>query len=858
MKKLITNYTFDASEKTITFNGYTTISLSRILVITNVTDNLIIYNFADPTAGGTVASNVLTLDYDTTAMSDTDTLQIHYQEDDPLTAGGANLVGNSRNKFYEPFSVYPLEKFTESKDANDDVRLSGNSYGSSYLNISKSSSSTNTVTSYITNDSFNMPFEMSLGISKSQEIQGQVTVIDFVGVDSDGNIIEEDTIPTAKAISGTTATLTSNIIQLPINDTTIKPGDLVQVYGCLDNRINVGLVQVSYVTRDGQVGIPVTASNGSYTITGGYVQKFNPHQTAKNAYGIILMETSDTNIRTFSKVEGAPVYISAAASFVTNWRQATVGGSGAGSVAQLPRGHVAIRSRVEDVSFYYRPANSSSANTSTNPITVALPPSDDTQYKLRISTWNLDNLTRPVARITSIAKSGSTTATVTTASDHGLSVGNYVSIIGVRDQTNFVATNNIVVASTPTSTTFTTVFGASTTNTNTDGGSVFLCQGSQSAPAVGQYVQSISVSASGAYAGCVQAVLNTTVSGVVRGEIYQLHGLVSALSAYEGIPLRVFEITGSTVVFEALDGSALTTIGSTTSGGTLIRRTNVRLHSLTIRDWAHHKVEIGSLSTMNADREIVRVGLGATATTQSTGVNTTVWNAAGWGGFLVNDVASAAITSTTTTSAVTPGSVATIGTYAHSFNVVITASSGTTPTFDLGVEESIDNGTTWKRIYDFPRFITTGNYSSPLIRSQFGTRFRYVQTISGTTPSFTRSINRIQFSSNAPILRKFFDRVINVNSLSTTTSTYDINGCDSIQLTVNMGAIVTTAPQFQVEGTEDNGATWYSIGSPLVSVASSTVKVNINGELPDLVRVRTSTAGSGATLGYVSLKAVGK
>lgn len=79
MKKLITNYTFDASAKQVTFTDYATISLEQVLLITNVTDNVIIYNFAS--TGGTVATNVLTLDYNTTSMDDTDDLQIFY--DDP-------------------------------------------------------------------------------------------------------------------------------------------------------------------------------------------------------------------------------------------------------------------------------------------------------------------------------------------------------------------------------------------------------------------------------------------------------------------------------------------------------------------------------------------------------------------------------------------------------------------------------------------------------------------------------------------------------------------------------------------------------------------------------------------------------
>ena len=85
MKKLITNYSFNKTAKTITFNDFTTLSLARVLIITNVTTGDIIYDFADPTKGGTVATNVLTLDYDTSAMNNADSLQIFYEASDTTT-----------------------------------------------------------------------------------------------------------------------------------------------------------------------------------------------------------------------------------------------------------------------------------------------------------------------------------------------------------------------------------------------------------------------------------------------------------------------------------------------------------------------------------------------------------------------------------------------------------------------------------------------------------------------------------------------------------------------------------------------------------------------------------------------------
>jgi hypothetical protein len=76
MKKLVSNYTFNAAAKQITLSDYTSVDLESLLLITNVTDNIIIYNFAGQGKGANISNNVLTLDYDTTSMSDSDDLQI--------------------------------------------------------------------------------------------------------------------------------------------------------------------------------------------------------------------------------------------------------------------------------------------------------------------------------------------------------------------------------------------------------------------------------------------------------------------------------------------------------------------------------------------------------------------------------------------------------------------------------------------------------------------------------------------------------------------------------------------------------------------------------------------------------------
>lgn len=77
MKILANRYSFSPSTKQVYLSGFTTnIALEQLLLITNTSQNTIIYNFADPAAGGNITNNVITLSANTTSMASTDRLQI--------------------------------------------------------------------------------------------------------------------------------------------------------------------------------------------------------------------------------------------------------------------------------------------------------------------------------------------------------------------------------------------------------------------------------------------------------------------------------------------------------------------------------------------------------------------------------------------------------------------------------------------------------------------------------------------------------------------------------------------------------------------------------------------------------------
>jgi hypothetical protein len=71
---------------TIDLSSIANFDIKRLVAIININSNIIIYNVANPLAGfTTVVDGVITLDYNTSAMSSTDLLQVIYDNNDAIT-----------------------------------------------------------------------------------------------------------------------------------------------------------------------------------------------------------------------------------------------------------------------------------------------------------------------------------------------------------------------------------------------------------------------------------------------------------------------------------------------------------------------------------------------------------------------------------------------------------------------------------------------------------------------------------------------------------------------------------------------------------------------------------------------------
>lgn len=228
-------------------------------------------------------------------------------------------------------------------------------------------------------------------------------------------------------------------------------------------------------------------------------------------------------------------------------------------------------------------------------------PSANKDYKIRYRCRNLPNFSVPIGRITSAAKSGTTTATITMDVPHNLTVNDFVAIQGVRDITNFP---NLVaatqVASVVNANTFTIIQGSAVTASSQDG-VVFKINGAGTIANLASTRGISSLLAS-------NNELNLTISGTVTttvlvGDTISVYGLAPALqSVYEGAYV-VLDNSGSNIICRPIDASGnprtIADIGSTPTGGMYIRRVDYIIHWTRGKEVSRQSVEIAGSDTPN-------------------------------------------------------------------------------------------------------------------------------------------------------------------------------------------------------------------------------------------------------------------
>ncbi len=787
----------------------------------------------------------------------------------------ARSVGNTHTKFNDALEAFDITRWTIVNQASGDILgMDGNTASSSYMIISKDPLQENIETVIESIQTLDMPARVGFAPSLSQRIFGQESSFEMVSVVTGSTPAMTVYTPLALAsISQTTTTLTA-VTSVAHG---LLPGDRASIYGVTgDTRLNYPVVIVATVSTDGKTFTATVQPGATFSsiTTGpftsqGTVTKSDPMYYSRNGVSVIFDAGTATAASYYVRSEGGSALpsgvINASPNVTFGNTAATVLASSGNAYAFAPANMYDIICKSEGLSLSAVTVDSASSSPTVVKRTQVVPnPIRD--YKLRLRAKNHRSLTRPSAKIVSVAKSGTTTATVTTDVAHGLVTGDWVVVYGNRDTTNFPnVTAQVQVLSVPTTTTLTMIIGSAATATSY-GGLIAKVNGSNVGGFNAATIQNI-VRAS----NVVTLTTSATPTGIVTGEYVNLYGVCNAAGTNLGIDgaYRIRDIQTTTTTLEPISMTINGTttnysptgadIGSTVAGGAIIKRTDYRLHFIRAVDNDKLLVEFAgggradrleAIPVLNTDTSanlLISSGTpmsstGPQASTRALGVLPAI-------GSTVTDKT----TTTAITSSSNSGSVADDMGAAISAVIKFTSVSGTTPTLDLTLEESYDSGVTFVPIYQFPRMTANGNLSLPPILIGGWRRWSWV--VSGTTPSFTTSIITTRLAS-APVVRQFYDRTLNVNTAAAASATFATGSALQFNAHCTLSSIGSGAsPQISFDTSHD-GVNWVQQGGPITFAATGT-QIIFGGQLSaPFCRFRTVVAGTSAVLTQCSLSAV--
>lgn len=499
--------------------------------------------------------------------------------------------------------------------ANHIVTEGGNAFGSSYLRISLSPFDTNSEVTLTSIQKFNFPVRVGFGVSTSQRIIGQEVGLEVVGVDGSGNVTAVTPI-VDQAMPASVTVAVANVLPIPfVTPHSFHGGDRVVIYGCLDSRLNAGPVIVTVVDSL-TISVPVTLALGTYTSTGGYIHWQDPIGLASNGTSLLLENATVTNASFVTRRTGGSFRTTNEAIASTT---ATQGSVSPYTDAFLCAGNQELFLALEEAN--YRSYTPDGVATMSGLSKYNQSVSDETiSYSIRIRARNTYSLTVPVARVVSITKTGTTTATVVTDIANGLTTSDFIQIYGALDQTNFPnLTTAVVVTGIISPTSFTCIIGTAS-STSTVGGVVWRVQGSANAPGViAGSIQSISQTS-----GIISVVNGVTWATPLPGEYYQLWGMQNGATSYDGA-YKVLRVNTTTLELQGAVG--VPDFGSiANTGGCGFKRTDVRLHFARRLDYTRVLTEIvgGRGNTTDLNNAVPVALTGGTVTTVSsvTGVTT--------------------------------------------------------------------------------------------------------------------------------------------------------------------------------------------------------------------------------------------
>ncbi len=513
-----------------------------------------------------------------------------------INTKNTTLTSSSQFSLSDSFVSLNANSWELSADANDFTELGGNTAGSSYLNLVKSALHQQTTTTLISKFTISGDSRVRIGYSLSCRIAGQKFSVALASVDDSGNIESTIPVPVALGIASAQQATTTLTISTTLPHGLV-PGDRISIYGINDSRLNYSEALVATVPSITQITVVATHSVTALPsvtagpFASGFIIKKDPLYLYDNAYAIIEEGTSATNVKIASRSSAGPALLSAATSMGAGHTTAINGNTGLFADAFSPSFMVEIRFRQGAVM-----TRTQAQDGSTTIVAVKREqciPDNSGRYKIIFTLHNMEAMTAPVCKITSAAKSGSTTATIITDVAHGLTTSDYIMVYGIRDVTNFAnLTTATAVASIINDTTFTVVMAASATATSY-GGAVLRINGGNIAAPIGQTIQSV-----GRTSGILSVVGSATWAGILNGDVVTLYGLYGTAgadyTAYDGI-YKVLGFTTSTLYLKSVGVN----FGSINLGGAVLLNSSLRLHYLRCYQSAKNTVDIEGVGGLN-------------------------------------------------------------------------------------------------------------------------------------------------------------------------------------------------------------------------------------------------------------------
>ena len=502
---------------------------------------------------------------------------------------------NVTTRAREAFEIYDnVTRWREiSIPSGDILMLDGNAAASSYLVISKDPLATDTETIIESRMLFEMPFELAVGLHTSQRTLGQELVLEAVSPDT------PVTGPADVAISSMSQSTTTLTINTAVAHN-LLPGMRIGVKNCVDSRFNYPALVVASTPTTTQITATAGPGGTIPSLTAGPVTSGTIYYRpalggAPNGSSMILENATTTNASFY--VRGAagdalPSGSILASHAVTTLSTASVIAINAAlTYAFQPTAEFRMSALIDGLQWSDVAVDSTSQSNNRVKRTQVVPDST-ADYKVRFRAKNLASFTVPVAKIVSVTKSGTTTATVVTDQPHGLTTNDWITAYGVRDTTNFANLSSATqVASVINSTSFTVVWGSAVTATSY-GGAVSRVNGGQTLQGVINSIpQSISRTSN------IVSVVGSApwVSLLNIGDLVNLYGFRNSVNGADLTldgAYRVRDIQTTTLILEPVgNGPTGNDVASVNCGGLVIRRTDLRISYVRVVDFDRLRVE---------------------------------------------------------------------------------------------------------------------------------------------------------------------------------------------------------------------------------------------------------------------------